>query len=198
MGSVGRMGKRSCVGLGCRFRALCTAVQINGLAPTHFTHITHSTHSTHGLRYLGLCGLWVVWVVMGSVGRMGKRSCVGLRCRCRALCTAVQINGLAPTHSTHYYPLLPTLPTDCAIWSCGLWVVWVVMGSVGRMGNRSVRWAALSLPSALHCCAVVCVDAIVCFAMLCCQMMLAPTHSTHYYPHYPLYPLTAQKRQSLF
>ena len=53
------------------------------------------------------------------------------------------------------------------------------MGSVGRMGKRSVRWSALSLPSALHCRALGWVVAAECFALLCCQMMLALTHSTH-------------------
>ena len=35
------------------------------------------------------------------MGSMGNRSCVSPRCRCRALCTAVQINDARATHSTH-------------------------------------------------------------------------------------------------
>ena len=76
------------------------------LALTHSTHPTHTTHFYPPSAQKWSCVLWVKWVILGRVGKMGIRSCVGPRCRCRALCTAVQY--FVPCS----YPLYPTYPHD--------------------------------------------------------------------------------------
>ena len=79
----------------------------------------------------GRGGLWVEWVGWVVMGRMGRGLCVGLGCRCRALCTAVQINDARAYPHYPFYPSYPLYPSTAMFRSWGLLVKWVILGSYG-------------------------------------------------------------------
>ena len=84
----------------------------------------------------------------------------------------------APTHSTHITHSTHNYPPSAQKWSCGLWVKWVLLGSVGSMGNRS-------------CGSLRCHYRALRTAVQINDVRAYPLYP--YYPLYPFYPLTAQK-----